>query len=110
MEGKWGWIVGAAANKEWQCFIASRKSPAFLNRGKQKGLVGYLFALIRSGLSSSGGGGKKKSSFRTVDSVMSRYLALESGEFWFPAQVYNREVFLDFFEFGLCFFQIDLFG
>lgn len=106
MESKWGGIIGAAADKEWQCFIASRKSPAFLNQGKPKGLMGYLLALIRSGLSS--GGGKRKS-FPTVDSVMSRYLALESGEFWFPAQVYNREVFLEiFFDFGFDFFDWSL--
>jgi hypothetical protein len=27
-----------------------------------------------------------------VDSIMALYLSLESGKFWFPAQVYNREV------------------
>ncbi|KAL1552996.1 hypothetical protein AAHA92_13726 [Salvia divinorum] len=89
MEGKWGGVFGAAAAKEWECFIASRKDSAFLNEGKvQKGVVGYLWGLIRSGLS---GGGRRRSSFAAVDSVMSRYLALESGKFWFPAQVYNRE-------------------
>ena len=29
-----------------------------------------------------------------VDSIMSRYLSLESGKFWFPAQVYNHEVLI----------------
>ncbi|XP_047966318.1 F-box protein At2g26850-like [Salvia hispanica] len=90
MEGKWGGIFGAAAAKEWECFIASRKELSFLNGEKlQKGVVGYLWGLIRSGL--SGGGGRRRSSFTAVDSVMSKYLALESGKFWFPAQVYNRE-------------------
>ncbi|XP_042004554.1 F-box protein At2g32560-like isoform X2 [Salvia splendens] len=90
MEGKWGGIFGAAAANEWECFIASRKDLSFLNEWKlQKGVVGYLWGLIRSGL--SGGGGRRRTSFTAVDSVMSKYLALESGKFWFPAQVYNRE-------------------
>ncbi|KAG9148650.1 hypothetical protein Leryth_019154 [Lithospermum erythrorhizon] len=33
----------------------------------------------------------KTKNYPPVDSVMSWYLALESGKFWFPAQVYNRE-------------------
>lgn len=91
MKNKWGTIFGAAAFKEWQCCVASRKNPLFLNQGMQKGLMGCLIALIRSGFSSSS---KKKRCFSPVDSIMFRYLALESGEFWFPAQVYNREVYL----------------
>ncbi|KAL8480198.1 hypothetical protein ACS0TY_026936 [Phlomoides rotata] len=71
MQRKWGRIVGACAFREW--YIASRKGSFFFNQEKQKG----LFAFIRSS--------------EKNDSVMSRYLALESGKFWFPAQVYNRE-------------------
>ncbi|XP_057801042.1 F-box protein At2g32560-like isoform X2 [Salvia miltiorrhiza] len=85
MESKWGRIIGAAANSEWECYIASRKG---LNQAKHKGLMGYLLALIRSAW--SGGAGRRTTS-SAVDSVMSKYLALESGDFWFPAQVYNRE-------------------
>jgi hypothetical protein len=35
---------------------------------------------------------KHSSSLSVVDSVMNWYLAIENGSFWFPAQVYNREV------------------
>ncbi|KAL5997378.1 hypothetical protein ACLOJK_008308 [Asimina triloba] len=35
--------------------------------------------------------GRKPKSSLPVDSMMSWYLALHSGKFWFPAQVYNRE-------------------
>ena len=28
------------------------------------------------------------------DSIMSWYLSIEKGKFWFPAQVYNREVYI----------------
>lgn len=95
MKNKWGRIVGPAAYREWQCHVASRKGSTFFNQGKQKGLMGYLIhlwpiALVRSGFRNIS---KKKSTSPPVDSVMSWYLALESGNFWFPAQVYNREVF-----------------
>ncbi|KAL0390764.1 UNVERIFIED_CONTAM: F-box protein [Sesamum calycinum] len=92
MKNKWGRIVGPAAYREWQFHVVSGKSSTFFNQDKQKGLMGYLiqlwpFALIRSSFSNI----SKKQSFPPVDSIMSWYLALESGKFWFPAQVYNRE-------------------
>ncbi|KAK4441408.1 F-box protein [Sesamum alatum] len=92
MKNKWGRIVGPAAYREWQFHVVSGKSSIFFNQDKQKGLMGYLiqlwpFALIRSSFSNI----SKKQSFPPVDSIMSWYLALESGKFWFPAQVYNRE-------------------
>ena len=34
----------------------------------------------------------KQQSYLPPDSLMTWYLALETGNFWFPAQVYNREV------------------
>ncbi|KAL2239975.1 UNVERIFIED_CONTAM: F-box protein [Sesamum indicum] len=90
MKNKWGRIVGPAAYREWQFHVVSGKSSIY--QDKQKGLMGYLiqlwpFALIRSSFSNI----SKKQSFPPVDSIMSWYLALESGKFWFPAQVYNRE-------------------
>ncbi|KAK6144091.1 hypothetical protein DH2020_020911 [Rehmannia glutinosa] len=91
MKSKWGKIVGPSAYQEWQCHIASRKGSIFC---KKRGLMGYLvnlwpIVLIRSSFSNFV---IKKTSFSPVDSVMSWYLALESGKFWFPAQVYNREL------------------
>ncbi|KAH6765945.1 F-box family protein [Perilla frutescens var. hirtella] len=92
MKNKWSKIVGPAANREWQWHIASGKGSVFSSQGKQNGLVGYLtqlwpFVLIRSSFTSC----SKKSNFPPPDSTMSWYFALESGKFWFPAQVYNRE-------------------
>ncbi|PIM99281.1 hypothetical protein CDL12_28233 [Handroanthus impetiginosus] len=93
MKNKWDRIIGPAAYRDWQLHIASRKGSIFFNQGKQKGLMGYLIhlwplALIRSSFSNIS---NKKKNFPPADSVMSWYLALESGRFWFPAQVYNRE-------------------
>ncbi|KAK4482790.1 hypothetical protein RD792_009960 [Penstemon davidsonii] len=86
MKSKWCKIVGPAAYREWQWFLASSKGSIFFNQGNQNGgLFGYLVRLLPFRNIS------KKSSFTPVDSVMSWYLALESGKFWFPAQVYNRE-------------------
>lgn len=93
MRNKWARILGPAAYREWQWYIASGQGSIFFNQGKQKGLMGYLtylwpVLLIRSSFSSI----SKKNNFPPLDSIMSWYFALESGKFWFPAQVYNREV------------------
>lgn len=92
MKEKWGRVFGPAAYREWQWHIASRKDLGTLDRRGKKGLVASLscvwpFSWIKSKLES---GNKPKSSL-PVDSIMSWYLSLESGKFWFPAQVYNRE-------------------
>ncbi|KAL0435313.1 UNVERIFIED_CONTAM: F-box protein [Sesamum radiatum] len=92
IKDKWARIIGPAAYREWQWHIASRKDSIFFNQGKQKGLMGYLtrlwpVVLIRSSFSSI----SKKKKSPPADSLMSWYFALESGKFWFPAQVYNRE-------------------
>ncbi|KAK6119817.1 hypothetical protein DH2020_046442 [Rehmannia glutinosa] len=92
MKNKWARIVGPAAYREWQWYIASRKGSVFFDQGKEKGLMGYLthlwpIVLIRSSFRSI----VRKKNLAPMDSVMSWYFALESGKFWFPAQVYNRE-------------------
>jgi len=92
MKNKWGRIISPAAYREWQWHIASRKGSIFSNQGKQRGLMGYLTLLWPTALiRSSFGNISKKKDFPPVGSIMSWYLALESGNFWFPAQVYNRE-------------------
>ncbi|XP_051120711.1 F-box protein At2g32560-like [Andrographis paniculata] len=90
---KWGSIISPNARREWNLLReASRRSASVREKGVA--LVDYLIhlwplALIRSsGLTSNPAG---KTNFPPPDSVMSWYLALERGDFWFPAQVYNRE-------------------
>ncbi|KAL5973277.1 hypothetical protein ACLOJK_029927 [Asimina triloba] len=80
MREKWSRAVGPAAHREWQWFTVVRGDPGVLDGGKSKGLIGYLSCM------------KPKSSLPVV-SMMSWYLALDSGKFWFPAQVYNRELY-----------------
>ncbi|KAI3444321.1 hypothetical protein Pfo_000986 [Paulownia fortunei] len=94
MKQKWGEVIGDAAHREWQCQIASKRAPKFLHctakRSKFQLFSGLLeFFGYKSEMM------ERKSDFRSslpANSVMSCYLALETGKFWFPAQVFNREV------------------
>ncbi|KAL7174409.1 hypothetical protein ACSBR2_033632 [Camellia fascicularis] len=92
MKQKWGRIIGPAAHREWQSHTASRKDCGFLDRSQRRGLIKSLshlwpLSLIRSNFDNI----SKRNSSLPVDSIMSWYIALETGKFWFPAQVYNRE-------------------
>ncbi|CAH9103138.1 unnamed protein product [Cuscuta epithymum] len=93
LKQKWGKIIGPSAYREWQSHIASRKDSSFFHQCKKKGfLISYLtrFWPLSATLGPSEGG-DKRSYLPPVDSKMFWFLALESGKFWFPAQVYNRE-------------------
>lgn len=94
LKQKWGGIIGPAAYREWQWHIALRKDSRLFNQAKQKGLVSYLSRLwpVSVIVGPNLGAGDKGNNLPPIDSVMYWYLALESGKFWFPAQVYNREV------------------
>ncbi|CAL5425481.1 unnamed protein product [Camellia sinensis] len=92
MKQKWGRIIGPAAHRKWQWHTASRKDCGFLDRSQRRGLIKSLsqlwpLSLIRSNFDNI----SKRNSSLPVDSIMSWYIALETGKFWFPAQVYNRE-------------------
>nr|GLL32473.1 F-box protein At2g32560-like [Ipomoea trifida] len=92
---KWGGIIGPAAHREWQWHIAASNDSSFFDQTKQQSfIVSYLTRLLwpLSGLARSNSSkGDRKRNSPPVGSVMSWYLALESGRFWFPAQVFNRE-------------------
>ncbi|RWR79749.1 F-box-like protein isoform X1 [Cinnamomum micranthum f. kanehirae] len=92
MKEKWGRVIGQAAYREWQWFIALRKNSGVLDGVKSRGWLGSLSCMWPiSWLRSKIDGGMKPVSSLPIDSTMSWYLSLESGKFWFPAQVYNRE-------------------
>ncbi|KAH7560778.1 hypothetical protein ACOSP7_016856 [Xanthoceras sorbifolium] len=92
MKHKWGRIIGPAAYREWQWCMASTNDSSNLRQGKQRVWM-RLISLVRSFSWSRQKVDDtcKQSSSLPVDSIMSWYLALETGRFWFPAQVYNRE-------------------
>lgn len=96
MKQKWGKVLGPAAYREWQWFIASRRNLSVSEGKKSQGFfkfVWYVWPLTWF-TSKFVKNNKKDSTSPMVDTVMSWFLALESGKFWFPAQVYNREVYL----------------
>ncbi|KAJ0978974.1 hypothetical protein J5N97_014448 [Dioscorea zingiberensis] len=91
MKKKWGRVIGRAARREWQAYLALRNES--LSNAKAKGFLGSLSCVwplcwVKSRLDF---GGKPLMSSLPDDSIMSWYLSIEKGKFWFPAQVYNRE-------------------
>ncbi|KAI9162189.1 hypothetical protein LWI28_024726 [Acer negundo] len=90
MKHKWGRLIGDAAYREWQWHIASKKRETLINQTKNNGFFRSLYGLIRQNLDQRTTTTTATTSL-PVDSIMACYVSLESGKFWFPAQVYNRE-------------------
>ncbi|KAI4386209.1 hypothetical protein MLD38_004161 [Melastoma candidum] len=93
MRRKWGGLIGESARKEWKLYVSSRKELSNLEQGNQKCLLRALsgFCPVSWVRSKFVHQATQQKSYLPSDSIMSWYLALESGKFWFPAQVYNRE-------------------
>lgn len=93
MKRKWGKVIGQDAYRQWQWHLASRAGSSNLKQNKQKSLIrilsfGWSLSWIRAKVNDN----NPYRNSLPVDSIMAWYLALETGRFWFPAQVYNREV------------------
>ncbi|KAL7097718.1 hypothetical protein ACP275_10G161000 [Erythranthe tilingii] len=84
MKKKWGDVIGDVAQREWQSqLMTASKRPHFST--KRSGKFQLFLDLFM---------GKKSDSKKYLlqeNSVMSFHLALETGKFWFPAQVFNRQ-------------------
>jgi F-box domain len=104
IQEKWSSIIGESATKEWKSYRRD------LMVGKEKNLkekswiaslaCAWPISWIKS-LLECGGDNKplnKNLHPPEMSSIMSYYGALESGKFWFPAQVFNREVFKKLFQ------------
>ncbi|XP_058743100.1 F-box protein At2g32560-like [Vicia villosa] len=97
MKQKWGRVIGSVAYREWKWHVASKKDVGSLRQGKQRSLIMFMslrwpFTWMRMKLDAAYiDSAKKQSSYLSPDSFMTWYLALENGNFSFPAQVYNRE-------------------
>lgn len=92
MKRKWGRVIGNTAYREWQWHMASNRRKYLLSGSNRGGILGSIFSFwplsfVRPKLESRG----EFKHCLPPDSIMYWYLSLESGEFWFPAQVYNRE-------------------
>lgn len=95
MKQKWGALIGSAAYKEWQCYIESRNKASLLENSRKKRDFWGKFSKIRQFLWNRSKGNEDKSKVgnsSAMSSIMDWYLSLETGKFWFPAQVFNREV------------------
>ncbi|KAE8735532.1 F-box protein [Hibiscus syriacus] len=91
MKNKWGRIIGPAAIREWQWHVALRKDSNHSKQGRPKGLMMILSIVRPSWWIKPKVDDRCKPSSLPDDSIMSWFLSLENGRFWFPAQVYNRE-------------------
>ncbi|KAL1813472.1 hypothetical protein ACET3Z_023537 [Daucus carota] len=78
---KWGRIIGDIACREWKCSIALKKNQALSDCADKAGIFRFF------GLNSRG----KLRTTLPLESIMSWYLSLETGKYWFPGQVVNRE-------------------
>ncbi|XP_076918323.1 F-box protein At2g41170-like [Bidens hawaiensis] len=86
LKQKWGkFLMGGVMFQEWKKCIDNKKKETLMDASDGKGYFG-LFTWWKENVILD-----KTSICLPVDSVMSWYLSLESGEFSFPAQVYNRE-------------------
>lgn len=94
MKRKWGKVIGDAAYKQWKWHVASsrNKEKASKQHNQKRVLANFLHGFLLPFKSSKSGNGRQSRSSLPDDSIASLYLSLESGKFWFPAQVYNREV------------------
>ncbi|PKU73894.1 F-box protein At2g26850-like [Dendrobium catenatum] len=95
MKEKWSRVVGEEAWRKWEMQVALRRD---FDVGEEtggvrsKGWMGWLGCLWPlSWLKRKMEDGRKPWRILPVDSLISFYQALESGRFYFPAQVYNRE-------------------
>lgn len=96
MKQKWGRVIGPVADREWK-HVSSKRNVGSLRHGKQRSLMRLIslrwpFSWMRSRVDENSNSSKQQRSSLPADSIMTCYLALETGNFWFPAQVYNREV------------------
>ncbi|KAL1323894.1 hypothetical protein HN51_034114 [Arachis hypogaea] len=96
MKQKWGRVIGPVAYREWKWHVASKRNVGSPKNGKQRSLMRLVtlhwpFSWMRSRLDEINNNNINSKSSLPSDSMMTWYLALETGNFWFPAQVYNRE-------------------
>nr|CAB3478621.1 unnamed protein product [Digitaria exilis] len=114
LRGKWGRVLGAAARKEWEAGLgamATRRAGATRPARRRSWVVDSLacawpFSWIAcrllkvddAAVAPAPGAVAAEPAPAPVpaatptDTMAVWYRALECGEFWFPAQVYNREV------------------
>lgn len=93
LNNKWGRLIGDSAYKEWHLYVVSKKREILINQTKQAGFFKTLFAFWPFSSKLDKPATDTDSSFSLpYDSKIALYVSLQTGQFSFPAQVYNREV------------------
>lgn len=90
MQKKWGKIFGLAAQNEWLLHVASQKQA--LDEEAKRGFLSKLWPVMMFKFTDE----RKADQSPVTSSILSCYKAFETGKFWFPAQVFNREVTYSF--------------
>uniref|UniRef100_A0ACD5W2J3 Uncharacterized protein n=1 Tax=Avena sativa TaxID=4498 RepID=A0ACD5W2J3_AVESA len=97
VRGKWGQVLGAAARQEWEAELAARAADATRPRPNRRSgwadslACAWPFSWIGCRWVKEDTAAAPAAHPAPADTVAAWYRALECGEFWFPAQVYNRE-------------------
>ncbi|CAA7389002.1 unnamed protein product [Spirodela intermedia] len=93
MEEKWGSLMGPAAQRGWKSFVSScEDNLAPVGAGYRREWLRVLSCVWPlSWLTSKFGAAAETKPWLPDNSIMSWYLAIETGFFRFPAQVFNRE-------------------
>lgn len=90
MKMKWSKVLGDSAYRQWKCYVASKSIEKNSNQHKnQKTILAFLHGFLPFFWFKSKS--EEDIMSRPDDSIAALYLSLENGNFWFPAQVYNRE-------------------
>lgn len=95
LEEKWARVVGPSAFQEWQrqVILTAEQAPPAERPPRIWGWpLSCFWPLKWLNLQN------QTPAVPPPDSLMAWYWALESGSFWFPAQVYNREVGIIFYD------------
>jgi hypothetical protein len=101
VRGKWGRVLGAAARREWEAELADRAAAAACPRPSRRRswadslACAWPFSWVGCRWAKEGTADPsvhQQAAPPPADTVAAWYRSLECGEFWFPAQVYNREV------------------
>ncbi|XP_074354328.1 F-box protein At2g26850-like [Apium graveolens] len=86
LKHKWVRVIGDIAYREWKSNIALKKKQALSDCSDQNGIF-RLFSFYKLKMDKR----EKLGTALPLESIMSLYQSLESGKFWFPGQVINRE-------------------
>ncbi|XP_051227203.1 F-box protein At2g41170 isoform X2 [Lolium perenne] len=100
VRAKWGRVLGAAAREEWEADLAARAAAAARPRPSRRRswadslACAWPFSWIGCSwvkAETPAAPAVHPAPAPPADTVAAWYRALDCGEFWFPAQVYNRE-------------------